>query len=183
MIYIFLSDGFEECEALVPLDILRRADINVKTVGIGGKVITGSHGIPVTSDIEENEAIFDGLDGIILPGGMPGTVNLEKSDTVQKFIDFCYNKNLLIAAICAAPSILGHKNILKNKKATCFTGFEKDLLGATVCDLPVVCDGNFITAFGAGAAFPFGFAILTALKGENASNAMQKQMRYNYKLH
>lgn len=178
MIYIFLADGFEECEALVPLDILRRADIDVKTVGVGKKLITGSHSIPVTCDLEENEITLDNLDGIILPGGMPGTTNLENSDTVQKFIDYSAENNLLIAAICAAPSILGHKNILNGKKATCFTGFEKDLLGATVSDCPVVCDKNIITAYGAGAAFPFGFGILSYLKGETASKEMQKQMRY-----
>ncbi len=178
MIYIFLSDGFEECEALVPLDILRRANIEIRTVGIGNKVITGSHKIPVTCDLEESEISTENLNGIILPGGMPGTINLENSKTVQDFIDYSVKNNLLIAAICAAPSILGHKNILNGKNATCFTGFEKELLGAVISDKPVVSDGNIITAYGAGAAFPFGFSILSYLEGKTASEDMQKQMRY-----
>ncbi len=178
MIYLFLADGFEECEALVPLDILRRGKIKVQTVGISSKNITGAHGITVIADILEKDAVFDNLKGIILPGGMPGTVNLENSATVNEFIDFANKNNLLIAAICAAPSILGHKGLLKNKKATCFTGFEKDLIGANVVDAPLVKDGNVITAFGAGAAFPFGFEILKALTGEDFCKNLSKQMRY-----
>ncbi len=179
MIYLFLADGFEECEALAPLDILRRAEIEIKTVGIGKKYIKGSHNIEISADITENEIVLDeNLKGVILPGGMPGTLNLEKSDAVQKAIDFAAANNLLISAICAAPSILGHKNILNGKKATCFTGFEDDLIGATVCDCPVVRDNNIITAYGAGAAFPFGFELLSYLKGEDTAKKLKKQMRY-----
>ncbi len=178
MIYVFLSQGFEECEALAPLDILRRAEIEVKTVGIGSKTIVGAHNIPIVCDLCENEITFDNLEGIILPGGMPGTLNLEKNDTVQKYIDYAANNDLLICAICAAPSILGHKGLLKGKKATCFTGFEKELLGADVENVPVVKDGNIITAYGAGAAFDFGFCILSYLKGEKSAEDMKKSMRY-----
>lgn len=178
MFYIFLADGFEECEAIAPIDILRRAEIEVLTVGIGSEAVTGSHGITVQCDIEESEAVFDNLEGIILPGGMPGTLNLENNKTVQRFIDYSAQNNLLIAAICAAPSILGHKNLLNGKKATCFTGFEKELLGACVSSEPVVCDRNIITAYGAGAAFDFGFKILSAIKGNDIAEALKKQMRY-----
>ncbi len=178
MIYVFLADGFEECEALVPIDILRRAQIPVKTVGVGSKNITGSHGITVGCDLAEDEAVTDSLNGIILPGGMPGTLNLEKSEVVQSFIDYSAKNNLLIGAICAAPSILGHKGLLDGKKATCFTGFEKDLIGAVVHNEPVICDGNIITAFGAGAAFPFGFALLEALTDATTTEDFKKQMRY-----
>ncbi len=178
MIYIFLADGFEECEALVPVDILRRADIEIKTVGIGCNVITGAHGIKVVCDTVNKDLSFENLDGIILPGGMPGTLNLEKDETVQRAIDYCAENNLIIAAICAAPSILGHKNLLKNKKATCFPGFEKDLFGATVCDEPVVSDGYFVTSCGAGAAFQFGFKILSLIKGELFAENLSKQMKY-----
>lgn len=178
MIYVFLADGFEECEAIAPVDILRRAGFDVKTVGIGSKSITGSHNITVSADISENDAVTTGLEAVILPGGMPGTLNLEKSDTVQKFIDFAAENNLICAAICAAPSILGHKNLLKGKKATCFTGFEKDLLGAEVSESPCVTDGSFITAYGAGAAFEFGFSIVEALKGKAFVENLKKQMRY-----
>lgn len=179
MIYLFLADGFEECEALAPLDILRRAMIEVKTVGIGKKYITGSHGIEVTADVTENDIVLDNnLLGIILPGGMPGTLNLEKNETVQNAIDYANKNNLLIAAICAAPSILGHKGLLKNKKATCFNGFENDLTEAVVLDEAVVCDDNFITAYGAGAAFDFGFSILAYLTDSEKAEALKKQMRY-----
>lgn len=178
MIYIFLAEGFEECEALAPIDILRRANIDIKTVGIGSKTVKGSHNIPIVCDLEETELTFQNLDGIILPGGMPGTLNLEKNETVQKFIDIANEKKLIIGAICAAPSILGHKGILKCKNATCFTGFEKDLYGANIINSPAVKDGNIITAYGAGAAFEFGFLILEALKGKEKSQDMKKQMRY-----
>lgn len=178
MIYVFLADGFEECEAIAPIDILRRAGFEVKTVGIGSKNITGSHGITVTTDIEESNTSTENLEAVVLPGGMPGTLNLEKSDTVQKFIDFAAQNNIITAAICAAPSILGHKNLLNGKKATCFTGFEKDLYGAEISDSPCVTDGNFITAYGAGAAFEFGFAIVAALSGKTFAENLKKQMRY-----
>lgn len=178
MIYIFLGSGFEECEALAPLDILRRANIDVRTVSIGGKTIVGAHNIPIVCDLCENEITFENLEGIILPGGMPGTLNLEKSQTVQNCIDYAISHNLLICAICAAPQILGHKGLLNGKKATCFTGFEKELLGADVKNQPVVCDENIITAYGAGAAFEFGFYILSYLKGEKAAEEMKKSMRY-----
>ena len=179
MIYLFLADGFEECEALAPLDILRRADIEVKTVGIGKKYITGSHGIEVTADITENEVVLDGnFTGIILPGGMPGTLNLETNQTVQSALDYSATNGLLIAAICAAPSILGHKGLLSGKKATCFNGFENDLIGAVVVNEPVACDGNIITAYGAGAAFNFGFEILSYLTDKATAENLKKQMRY-----
>ena len=178
MIYVFLAEGFEECEALAPVDILRRAGIETVTVGMNSKTVTGAHNIPVVCDISENDAVFDRLEGIILPGGMPGTLNLEKNSTVQKFIDFAAENDLLISAICAAPSILGHKNLLNGKKATCFTGFEKDLIGAEISEKPCVTDGKFITAYGAGAAFEFGFAIVEALKGKTFAETLRKQMRY-----
>ncbi|MEE1074141.1 MAG: DJ-1 family glyoxalase III [Acutalibacteraceae bacterium] len=178
MIYIFLANGFEECEALAPIDILRRADIKIKTVGIGSKTVTGSHGIPIVCDLSEDELTTDSLKGIILPGGMPGTLNLEKSKTVQRYIDFAAENELLIGAICAAPSILGHKNLLNGKKATCFTGFEKDLIGAITINEPVVRDGNFVTAYGAGAAFQFGFTLLEALTDSETAEKMRLQMRY-----
>ena len=177
MVYIFLAEGFEECEALAPIDILRRAGIEIKTVGIGNKTVTGSHGIPVVCDLEENEITTENLEGIILPGGMPGTINLENSETVQSYIDYAAENELLIGAICAAPSILGHKNLFNDKKATCFTGFEKDLLGANVINAPVVSDGNIVTAYGAGAAFLFGFRLLERLTNAVTAEKLKQQMR------
>lgn len=165
MIYIFLADGFEEVEALAPLDVLRRADVSVQTVGINGKTVTGSHGIPVICDITDSEIALDStLEGIFLPGGMPGTLNLEKSEKVNEAINFCVQNNLLIAAICAAPSILGHKGLLKGKKAVCFPGFENELEGALLSREFICEDGNIMTAKGMGSAVEFGLRIAELLK-------------------
>ncbi|MBE6780967.1 MAG: DJ-1/PfpI family protein [Ruminococcaceae bacterium] len=178
MIYVFLANGFEECEALAPIDILRRAGFDVITVGVNGKTAVGAHNIPVICDITIDEASFNDIEAIILPGGMPGTINLENDKTVQAAIDFASKNGLLIGAICAAPSILGHNNLLKHKKATCFPGFEKDLLGAEYIDTAVVRDGNIITAKGAGVAFQFGFELLAYLKDEKTANDLKIQMMF-----
>ena len=165
MVYCYLANGFEEIEALAPVDLLRRAGVEVKTVGVGGSVITSSHGIPVTCDLTEAQALLtDELDAVILPGGMPGTLNLEKSANVQAALDFAAANGSFICAICAAPSVLGHKGLLDGKEAIAFPGFEKDLIGATVSEKYVVTDGNIITARGAGVAVDFGLAIVAALK-------------------
>lgn len=178
MVYLFLANGFEEAEALVPLDILRRAKVQVKTVGIGSNTITGSHGISVNCDTINKDLPLDDLQGIILPGGLPGATNLEADSTVQKAIDFCVKNNLLISAICAAPQMLGHKNLLKNKNAVCYPGFEKELLGANIVNQKVVRDGNIITAWGAGAAFDFGFEILAYLTDKSTADALKDGMKY-----
>lgn len=177
MIYMFLANGFEETEALTPLDMLRRVGVQVKTVGIGGKTVTGAHDISVIADMEETEVDFALMDGVILPGGMPGTLNLEQSDTVQKAIDHCHQQGLLLAAICAAPSILGHKGLLKGKKATCFPGFEKDCLGANMKHIGVVTDGNIITGKGAGCALYFGEALVAYCKDRATAKQLVKDMQ------
>ena len=179
MIYVFLADGFEEVEALAPIDILRRGKQEVSMVGVTGKTVTGSHGIPVICDkqIEEIELDTD-IKAIVLPGGMPGTLNLEKNEKLSRIIDFAYENGILTGAICAAPSILGHKGILKGKKATCYSGFEKDLIGAEVLPNPVVRDGKIITAFGAGAALLFGFSLLEAVTDKETSENIRKSMRF-----
>ncbi len=174
MLYCFLAPGFEETEAIAPIDLLRRAKIDVKTVGVGANVITGSHGIPLVCDLTEDEIVLgDALDGVILPGGMPGTLNLEKSAAVQSALDYCRENGKLLCAICAAPSVLGHKGLLKGKEAIAFPGFEKDLQGAVISEKSVVSDGGVITAKGAGVALEFGFAIIAALKGQAAANAIK----------
>ncbi len=177
MVYVFLAEGFEEVEALTPVDVLRRCGVDVKTVGVGGKTITGSHKIPVTADLTENEVTFDGLDAVILPGGMPGTLNLEANSTVQKFIDYAAENDLYICAICAAPSILGHKGILNGKNATCFPGFEKDLLGAKVKSDLAVADGKIITGKGAGAAMEFALLIAEKICGKEVSDKTRKSLQ------
>ncbi len=176
MIYVFLADGFEESEALVPIDMLRRADLCVKTVGIGKKTVTGSHKISINCDITENDAVFEGLEGIILPGGMPGTLNLKANGTVNSFIDYAYENNLIIGAICAAPSILGEKGILKDKRAVCYPGFEDKLSGAKVINEAVVRDGDIITAKGAGAVFYFAFSLVSAFKNNKTADEIKNSV-------
>ncbi len=178
MVYCFLADGFEELEAIAPIDMLLRSGVDVKTVGIGADTVKGSHGISVVCDLNEKDVVLsDELEGIILPGGMPGTLNLEESETVQKAIDFAAEKNLLICAICAAPSVLGHKGILKGKKATAFPGFENDLEGAVETDSFVVRDGQIITARGAGVALEFGLEIVAALKDKDTADNLSKTIQ------
>ena len=178
MVYVFLADGFEEVEALAPVDILRRGGVEVKTVGVGSKTVSGSHGIPVVCDVESHKIDFSDMDGIILPGGMPGTLNLEKSNTVNAAIDFAAKHGKIIGAICAAPSILGKKGLLEGKNATCFDGFEKYLTGAKVSALRAVRDGQIITACGAGAALDFGFLLLAAFKDESTAEKLRRGMKY-----
>ncbi len=178
MIYLFLANGFEECEAITPLDILRRAGIEVKTVGIGSNTIKGAHNIQINCDTVNKDLSFDNLEAIILPGGMPGTINLENDKTVQAAIDYCANNNLLISAICAAPQILGHKGLFNGKKATCYPGFEPELLGAEFVSSKVVADNNIITACGAGAASEFGFKILEYLRDEKTANDIKNAMKF-----
>lgn len=164
MIYVFLAPGFEEIEALAVVDVLRRAELEVLTVGVGEDFVVGSHQIPVAADIYERDLVLDDkTDAIVLPGGMPGTLNLEKSAVVQKAIDWAVKNNKIVCAICAAPSILGHKGLLDGKKATCFPGFEEELFGANVSKDFVVKDGNFITAKGMGSAIEFGLQIAEIL--------------------
>lgn len=171
MIYVFLAEGFEEIEALAPVDVLRRAGFEVNTVGVTGANVTGSHKITVRCDIELKDAKFDGLEAVILPGGMPGTVNLEKSARVMEFADYAAENGLVLGAICAAPSILGHRGLLNGKKATCFTGFEKELKKAVLVNAPAVHDGKTVTGWGAGAAFDFAFELLYVLTGDMKKTA------------
>lgn len=179
MIYVFLAEGFEEVEALTPVDMLRRCELNVMTVGVGNQAVMGSHGIPVLANIEDKDIVLDeNLDMIILPGGMPGTLNLEKNDNVQKAIDFCVKNNKYIGAICAAPSILGHKGLLDGKKATCYTGFETQLGNAVVSEEPVCVDGNIITSRGAGTAMQFSFELVKLLTSEGRCNVLKKSVLY-----
>ncbi len=178
MVYIFLAEGFEPMEALVPVDILRRAELEVKTVGVKNKLVKGAHNISVVCDINENEIdLNDDLDMIVLPGGMPGTLNLEKSQTVQNAIDFCVKNNKYIAAICAAPSILGHKNLLNNKKATCFPGFEEQLFGANVTGNLIETEGNIITAKGAGVCIDFALELVKVLISEKEARVVKGSLQ------
>ena len=178
MVYLFLADGCEEIEALTPVDLLRRVGIDVKTVGVGKKDITSAHGIKISADITDSEADAQleasaGFDMIILPGGMPGTLNLDASPTVDRFIDAALKRDSYIAAICAAPTILGKRGLLRGKMATCYPGMESELTGAEVYSSDVILDSNIITARGMGVATEFALQLVECLKGEDEAEKLR----------
>ena len=166
MVYLFLANGFEEIEALAPVDFLRRVGVEVKTVALNGKSALGAHNIEVNADININDIVLDNdIEAIILPGGMPGSQNLFENSKVHEAIDFANENNKLICAICAAPFVLGRKGLLDGKEATCFPGFESELTGAVYKNEGVVKSKNIITAQGAGVAWEFGERIARELVG------------------
>ncbi|MDY3068807.1 MAG: DJ-1 family glyoxalase III [Parabacteroides sp.] len=165
--FVFLADGFEEIEALGTVDVLRRAGIEVTTVSINNeKCVKGAHNITVTADICFGEASFDGADALILPGGMPGSKNLNECEPLKEALLQQYRENRIVAAICAAPLVLGGLGLLKGKKATCYPSFEPTLIGAEVTSEPAVTDGNVITGKGPGFVFDFALALVAAIKSE-----------------
>ena len=177
MFYVFLAEGFEETEALAPVDVMRRAKLDVKTVGVTGECVTSSHGVPVKADITIDNIDLDDVQGVVLPGGMPGTLNLEANKKVLEAGKYSCENGKIVAAICAAPSILGHLGILDGKKATCFPGFENELTGAVETDLSVVTDGKMITGRGPGVAVDFALEIVARLCGQVESSKIRMAMQ------
>lgn len=176
---IFFATGYEEIEALTVVDILRRAQIEVEMVSImDEKKVTSSHNVTVEMDKLFNEVDFDTVDMLVLPGGMPGTKNLEAFKPLMDKVDAFYNTGKYVAAICAAPSILGHKGILKGKTACSYPSFESHLEGAEVSKKAAVVDGKIITGRGMGAAIPFALAILSELQDDAAAQAMKETIVY-----
>ena len=171
---MFLADGFEEIEALCPLDLMRRVGLDVKTVGIEKSEIVGAHGIKVIADMTDSEFTDSSAEMIFLPGGMPGTLNLANSSTVINAINQAVINNAYIAAICAAPSILGDMGLLEGKEAICYPGFESRLKGATISENKVVCDGKIITAAGMGVAYDMGIAIVRILCGDKKADDLRE---------
>ena len=163
MIYLLLAEGFEEIEALCPLDMLRRAGAEVQTVGVTGTCVTGAHGITVKADLLPNEASKTPT-LLILPGGLPGTTNLDKAEITDTLIERTISCGGHLAAICAAPSVLGKRGLLRGRRATCYPGFESTLEGAILSDASVVTDGNVTTAVGMGAAYAFGHELVSIVK-------------------
>ena len=174
MIYLFLANGFEEIEALCPLDLLRRAGLEVTTVGIGGDTVRGAHGITVNADIPDTLFADAAPDMVILPGGMPGAVNLDASRVVDAAVRVAARRGAYLAAICAAPLVLGRRGLLAGKRAICYPGFEGELRDAQIATERVVRDGNVITAAGMGVALEFGLALVAALKGQSAANELRR---------
>lgn len=169
MVYLFLANGFEEIEALTPLDVLRRAGVQVTTVGVGGDSILGAHGIRVQADIPDTMYRDSAPDMIILPGGMPGSEHLDGSRVVDTALRAGAKNGAYLCAICAAPMVLGKRGYLEGKRAVCYPGFEEYLTGATVTDARVECDGKIITAKGMGAALEFGLALARVLCGKETA--------------
>ena len=174
MVYLFLADGFEEIEALTPVDMLRRAGIKVATVSVNsGAEVCGAHGIKVVADRVIENTPIENVDMVVLPGGLPGADSLRMNKRVNEFIDFAVENNAFVCAICAAPRILGEKGLLRGKKAVCYPGFEKYLEGAETVDFGCVRDGNIITSKGMGKANEFGLALVEALKDKEAAEKIK----------
>ena len=176
---IFLADGCEEIEALTVVDLLRRAGLEIEMISISkSKTITGSHNISFLADVLFEDAGFDALDAIVLPGGMPGTLKLGEHEGVNSVIRKFAEEGKLVAAICAAPSVLGKAGILKGRRAVCHPGFEDKLDGASVSEDTVMTDGNLITSRGMGTAIDFGLAIVRYFKDDSAVSDLKQKLVY-----
>ena len=176
MVYILLGTGFEETEAIAPLDLLRRAGIQTATVGINGKVVYSSHGIGVEADLELGQMDLTQLDMIVLPGGLGGVASIRASKQAMEAVRFAWENGKYTAAICAGPTVLADLGIPNGKNATCYPGCESQMGTANLVEAPAVIDGKLITGTSAGCAIPFGLALIEALKGPEAAEAVAKQI-------
>ncbi len=176
-VFIFLAEGFEEIEAITPIDVLRRAKIDVTTVSITDKKeVSGAHNITIVTDAIFAETDFSDADLLVLPGGMPGSTNLNEHKALKELlIDFA-KKDKLIGAICAAPLVLGGLGLLKGKTATCYPGVEGKLTGAKHTGSPLEVDGNMVTAKGIGAAMKFALQLVAMLKSKDVANTLAEEM-------
>ncbi len=180
MVLVLLADGFEEVEALFSVDLLRRAGLTVKTVGITGRVAEGSHGIRVECDIPPEQIDYQSIKAVILPGGMPGTEKLDASPVTNKLLEAALRQGGHVGAICAAPTILGRRGLLKNRRATCYPGFERELFGADrTRNDAVVTDGSITTARSVGVAKEFAKELVRVLCGEEKMREISEQIAEN----
>ncbi len=176
MVYMLLGTGFEETEAIAPLDLLRRAGVQAATVGINGKVVYGSHKIGVEADMEISEMDLTNFDMIVLPGGLGGVASIKASQPALEAVRFAWENGKYVAAICAGPTILAQLGITDGKNATCYPGCESQMGTANMVQAAAVTDGKVITGTSAGCAVPFGLALIAALKGQEAADAIAKQI-------
>ena len=180
MVYILLAEGFEEVEALTPVDLLRRAGIETKLVGVTGKTVCGARGISVVTDLGMDEIDLSSADMLVLPGGMPGTTNLYADNRVTDAVRTMADADKYVAAICAAPSIiLGGMGLLEGRKATCYPGMEDGMKGAEAVKTTCVTDGKFITSCGVGGALDFACALITALAGREKADEIASSVVYH----
>ena len=180
MVYVHLAEGFEEIEALTVVDLMRRAQIDVQTVAMGeDKTVTGAHGIAVQADILQEEADYSASEMLVLPGGMPGTTHLMENETLGREIQNYVQIGRWVAAICAAPMVLGHLGVLEGKQATIYPGMEMHLIGATpIHEQKVVKDGRIITSKGPGTAMDFALALVEELKGKSAADKLRGDLGF-----
>lgn len=178
---MLFADGYEEVEALMTADLLRRGGVDLKLVSITDQMeVTGSHKITVMMDLTLGEIDLDEMDAVILPGGMPGTTNLKKNYVVREVLKQMNDAGKIVAAICAAPSVLGFCGILEGRKATCYPGYEDQLKGAEFVDEMAVIDENIITSRGLGTSMEFGFALIKQLVSEEKAEEIRRQIVFKY---
>ena len=176
MVYMLLGTGFEETEAIVPLDLMRRAGIEVLTVGVDGKIITGGHGIAVKADIEIGQMDLTDMDMIVLPGGLGGVATVRASKQAMSALSFAWENEKVVAAICAGPTVLADLGITDGKQTTCYPGCESGMGNAvTLTGKACVRDGRIITGTSAGCAIPFGLALIEAIKGTEVAETVAEQ--------
>lgn len=173
---VYFATGFEEVEALSVVDVLRRGNIEVIMVGVDGSTVVGSHKIGINMDKQINEVDHNEIDMIVLPGGMPGMTNLLASEAVQKNVKEFKAQNKWLAAICAAPSILGKLGLLEGEKATCYPSFEKNLIGCEHTGARLEVSHKIVTAKGPGVALDFGLKLLEILTNKELSEQIRKAM-------
>lgn len=176
MVYMLLGTGFEETEAIAPLDLLRRAGVETATVGINGKIVYGSHGIGIEADLTLDQVEPASMEMVILPGGLRGVASIQASREALDLVRSAWENGKKVAAICAAPTILASLGILEGKNAVCYPGCEDKMAGAKMGNAAAITDGNIITGASAGCAVPFGLALIRALKGEEAARAVEAQI-------
>ncbi len=177
MVYVLLGTGFEEVEAITPIDLMRRAGIPVLSVGVTGKTVYGGHNIGIEADITLEEMDLTNMDMIVLPGGLGGVASARASDAALNALRFAWENNKFVAAICAGPTVLADLHITDGKNVTCFPGCESAMGQASmVSEVACVRDGNLITGTSAGCAIPFGLALIEALKGPDAAKAIAEQI-------
>ena len=177
MVYVLLGRGFEETEAIAPVDLLRRAGVEVRTVGIGGKTVEGGHGISVVTDLGLDEMKYEDMEMIVLPGGLGGVASIAGSSQALEALRFAYENGRFVAAICAGPTVLAKLGITDGLDVTCYPGCESQMGSANILpERTFVWDGNLITGTSAGCAIPFGLALIAALKGHEAADAVANQI-------
>lgn len=178
MVYIILGAGFEEAEAIIPCDLLRRAGVEVRLAGIGGLEITGGHGITVHADCVAEQAALSEAEMLVLPGGLGGVASIRGSEAVLSALRAVHARGKLVAAICAAPTVLAQLGITDGKQATCYPGMETEMKAAQMCGAAAVRDGSVITGRAAGTAFDFGLQLVAALRGEEAAQKVRTAVVY-----